>query len=253
MSYQIVDAYSHCGLSKYRPVENVQDIMRRNGVARAVLVQHLGEYDNHYLETVVAKEPHQFAGVMHLDVADPAIDDLLEHWASKHIFRGIRLLTRTLTTHLDVWEHASQLGLSLILFDEHSIAHHFNELSDFAEQHPRTRMVLSHLGVLDMREAPNFSSHQQIVALAAHANIFVQISGMHMFSQPPYTDLVPLIEQLWDAYGPQRLLYGSNYPVMGEDPMYEQEIDLLKTGRLGIPVDDLEQVLSKTATELWFE
>ena len=45
MSYQIVDAYSHCGISKYRPVENVQDIMRRNGVARAVLVQHLGEYD----------------------------------------------------------------------------------------------------------------------------------------------------------------------------------------------------------------
>src|SRR6202043_1719838 len=38
---EIVDAYAHCGLSKYEPIEKVRAAMAAGGVSRAVLVQHL--------------------------------------------------------------------------------------------------------------------------------------------------------------------------------------------------------------------
>jgi hypothetical protein len=37
----MIDGYAHCGLSKYRPVEDVLDVMRSAGVDRAVLCQPL--------------------------------------------------------------------------------------------------------------------------------------------------------------------------------------------------------------------
>ena len=69
---EIIDSYSHCGISKYEPIERVRGVMRSGGVARAVLVQHLGEYDNRYLQDVVAADPDHLAGVCMVDHQLPA-------------------------------------------------------------------------------------------------------------------------------------------------------------------------------------
>ena len=45
----IIDSYTHCGISKYLPIEDVSATMDRAGVHRAVLAQHLGEFDNSYI------------------------------------------------------------------------------------------------------------------------------------------------------------------------------------------------------------
>ncbi|HUE16056.1 MAG TPA: hypothetical protein VMR25_17935, partial [Planctomycetaceae bacterium] len=60
---EIVDAYAHCGLSKYEPIEKVREVMAAAGVSRAVLVQHLGEFDNSYIGPVVQSDPQHLAGV----------------------------------------------------------------------------------------------------------------------------------------------------------------------------------------------
>jgi len=82
----IIDGYCHCGLSKYRPIEDVNLVMNRFGVSRAVLVQHLGEYDNSYIGQVITAQPHRFAGVMLVDVnGDLSALELAG-------FKGVRLL-----------------------------------------------------------------------------------------------------------------------------------------------------------------
>ena len=48
-----IDGYCHCGISKYQPVDVVLRVMNKHAVDRAVLCQHLGEYDNSYLAEVV--------------------------------------------------------------------------------------------------------------------------------------------------------------------------------------------------------
>jgi hypothetical protein len=45
---EITDAYAHCGLRKYKPVEALRAIIKENGVSRTVLVAHRGEYDHSY-------------------------------------------------------------------------------------------------------------------------------------------------------------------------------------------------------------
>jgi len=249
----VIDAYSHCGLSKYRPIESVRAMADRFGVARTVLVQHMGEYDNTYIEGVVAAEPDRFAGVFLIDTDAPDASEALEHEASKGIFRGIRLLAHTLQERPELWEQAAELGLNIVAYDEPTLAIYTDSLADFLRRHGGTRLVLSHFGVLDRSIAPKFPNYDRILSLAEHPNAFLQVSGMHMFDEYPYTELVPLVEQALAAFGAQRLLYGSNYPLIQEDALCGRELALLLKGRLGVPLDAVEQVVRRTARDLWFD
>ena len=62
-----------------------------------------------------------------------------------------------------------------------------------------------------------------------------------------------LVRRALSSFGPGRLLYGSNYPVVGEDSVYGQELDLLLEGQFGIPSDTAEDVVGRTARKLWFD
>ncbi len=253
MTGEIIDAYCHCGVSKYRPIEDVRRVMERFGVARTVLIQHLGEYDNSYIGGIVAAQPDRFAGVFTIDTEAADARDSLARWARQGVFRGIRLLGRTLDASPELWEQAADLGLNIVVYGEPTLSLHAGSLADFLGRHPRSRLILSHFGVLVRSESPGFGSWDRILSLADCPNAFMQVSGMHMFAPYPYAELVPLVRRALSSFGPGRLLYGSNYPVVGEDSVYGQELDLLLEGQFGIPSDTAEDVVGRTARKLWFD
>ena len=250
MDPPVIDGYCHCGLNKYRPLHDVKDVLDRFDVSRAVLVQHIGEYDNSYIESAVREDPGRFAGVLMVDTNQPGAKDTLAEEASRGAFRGVRLFAHTLETAPGVWKRAAELELNIVVFEEPTFSPYTHSLANFARRFPETPLILSHLGMPG--DAPDFPGHQHVLSLARWPNVYVQISGMHMFSRSPYTDLVPLVEQLRGAFGPERLFYGSNFPVMGEETVYGKELELLRTGELGIPPEEVERVLGGTAMGLWF-
>jgi predicted TIM-barrel fold metal-dependent hydrolase len=63
----IIDAYTHCGVDKFQPLPDVQAMMREVGVTKAVLAQHLGQYDNSYIASCVRTNPETLAGVAMID------------------------------------------------------------------------------------------------------------------------------------------------------------------------------------------
>jgi len=232
----ITDAYAHCGLRKYKPVADLDAIMDRHGVSRTVLAQHLGEYDNSYIESIVKARPKRFAGVFLVDLANPKAADEVRRWKETGALRGIRFPSESLLTHGPLWQWAAQLGLHLVVsapFPK-SVA---DALSTFASHNPRTEIQLTHLGT---------------PALAERRNVHVQISGMHKLGKPPYTELVPRIQELYRRYGAERLLYSSNFPVMETEEIYSAEIELLRSGRLGIPEKDMALVMNANGERLWF-
>jgi len=240
-------------LTKYRPVEDVRRMMDKYGVDRAVLVQHMGEYDNTYIERIAASQPQRFAGVFLIDTDAPDARQTLSRWTEKNVFQGIRLLARTLATRADIWDRASQAGLNIVVYEEPTVAGHVDQLARFLEAHAQTRVVLAHFGRLDPDEGPAFPSFDRVLTLAAFANAFLQISGMDAFARYPYKELVPVVERGLEAFGPQRVLYGTNYPACRSEAAYGADLALVLAGRLGVPADCLDQVVCGTAMELWFD
>lgn len=249
---EIVDAYLHCGLKKYRLIEEVRRTMRRAGVARGVLVQHLGEYDNGYVGSIVAADRTHFAGVALVDDTQSDAPRTLKQLAAQGGFSGIRVVAESLESAPDLWEVAVETNLILVHYAPHGMGDTLGALKTFLDLHPDCRLVLTHLGYPDVAEAPNFPEYRPVFDLAEYPGVHYQISGMKMFCSYPDEELYPLIALAVERFGPERLLWGSNYPVVGDASDYINDLNLLLDGHLPIPNKDIPLVAGANARRLWF-
>lgn len=250
---ELVDGYAHCGLRKYRPLADVRHVLETAGVQRAVLVQHLGEYDNSYLGRIAAAEPQRFASVCLVDhrTKDPAAT--LHELAATGHFRGVRLTTDACYAAPQLLRAAVDNDLVIVFYAPDGIGVASQLLTDFLDDFPDARVVLTHLGTPDPAEGPMGLRSHPVLQFARYPQVHFQISGMKMYCPYPHTLLYPLIEAALAAYGSRRLCWGSNYPVVGDESDYVQDLSLLLDGKLPIPAAATPDICGGNARRLWFE
>lgn len=249
---EFIDAFAHCGLSKYKPLSELKQAMKHAKVTRAVLVQHFGEYDNTYIRDIVTTEPNKFAGVCLVDYRKDEARRELKCLTDGGQFRGVRLHMESLEFNRAVWHEAFNLGLNIVADDIEGIVGRLRLLKGFLNDNPTAVIVLSHMGYPNVKEAPAFIKYRSIFELSQYPNVFFQISGMRMFCRYPYQPLWPIVSQALESFGPDRMLWGGNYPVAGEEEGYVREADLIRTGGLPIPSNVLRKVTCTTALRVWF-
>ncbi len=249
---ELIDGYIHCGLSKYEPIEKVLQVMRAPSVQRAVLVQHLGEFDNSYIGGIVARNPEHFTGVCLLNYNDVDCVDLLSRLARSGHFKGVRVPTKALSTAPHILHTAAELGLIIVLYAPTSITDFIKPLLDFLEGRPNTRLVLTHLGNPDASEGPDYTRYRQIFLLAKFPGVYYQVSGMKMACPYPHKPFYGLIAEAVEQFGILRLYWGSNYPVVGDENNYVKDLRLLLDGKLPVPDEAIPMIAGENARRLWF-
>jgi len=88
--------------------------------------------------------------------------------------------------------------------------------------------------------------------LAKAPNIYIQLSGFGMFCDYPYAPLEELISEVVEEFGPNRLMWGSNFPVCGDRQAYKRDLALVQSGMWGLEPEGVGQVIGGTAQGLWF-
>ncbi len=235
----VVDSHCHVSPVWYEPVESLLFQMDRNGVERAVLIQMNGQYDNSYQFECVRRHPDRFASVVCVDTARPdALDELArlaEQGAS-----GVRLKpgARSPGDPLAIWRKAAELGLPV------SCGGASAELAadDFAaliEALPSLKVVIEHLGSLNQPdgEAPPYPVRRKVFGLARFPNVYMKVHGLGEFARrrlpvagpfPFETPLPPLLELAYQAFGPSRLMWGSDYPPVSGREGYANALRLTR-------------------------
>ncbi|HEV3343788.1 MAG TPA: amidohydrolase family protein [Pirellulales bacterium] len=249
----LIDGYTHCGLSKYEPIERVEEVMAVAGVSRAVLVQHLGELDNSYLARIATDKPERFAAVGLVDHEPADCLETLRRWVEVGRFKGMRLTSDALAVRPALAEAVVQAGLIVVLYVPRGVAPVADALEPLFDRHPDARLVLSHLAQPDPAESPEFANWQDTLRLAAHPGVYLQLSGMKMSCPWPHEPIYPLIEQAIERFGPARVYWGSNFPVVGGADDYIKDLSLLLNGRLPIAAQDIPAVAGGNAKMLWFQ
>jgi predicted TIM-barrel fold metal-dependent hydrolase len=106
-----------------------------------------------------------------------------------------------------------------------------------AEAFPRLPILLHHLGFLGPRFAACTDGTRLVLDAARHRNIHVKVSGLGNVGGPddeyPYPGLAWIVPAIHAAYGPWRMLWGSDWPVSRRHMTYRQTLDVLRRhGRL---------------------
>ena len=229
----IVDSHCHAGLSWFESVESLLFQMDRNGVDKAVLIQHRGVYDNTYLLECALRFPGRFAVVAMVDTSREDALSALEQWSARGA-GGVRLAPTVRSPGSDplaIWRKAAELGL---------VVSSLGELSDFASDEfgslvaemPQLKVVIEHLAGVGLGARPPYTSFQQAMRLSNYPNTYIKVGGLGEISdRPPVLGLEfgfgqtpPLIEMAHDAFGPGRTMWGSDYPPVGNREGYRNAL-----------------------------
>lgn len=225
----------------YRPVlpEEWQRLVQPLGVTGTVVVEASPwPEDNQWLLDLAANQQtlpgmQGIVGVVgNLPVGTAECAELLERFAANPLFRGIRVNGGNLLAGLEQPGYRRDLGQladrGLTLDVNHGPA--FAAATAAAAAIPPLRIVVDHLGGGRITGGkPVAEWVRQVEAAAARPNLFLKVSALiesAFYSQPqpaagserpaPPTDPAfyrPWVEQVWQAFGQERLLFGSNWPV----------------------------------------
>jgi L-fuconolactonase len=192
------------------------------GVDGAVLVSPFSmyRYDASYAKEVYAAHPKRFGLVKPVDPTDPAVADTIADWAATKGTVGIRLFLRD---NVSTDPADPQINRAVAVAAQHSLpvnlacTGRLDQAGGLASRNPNARLVIDHLGLPQPQVPPApaqpFADLPKLLALTAHANIAVKISGACTLSHEPfpYKDLWDPLGRIFDAFGFDRCLWGTDW------------------------------------------
>lgn len=225
--------------------------MRESGVDRAVLVQGVGAYsfDNRYAADSAAAHPEHFSSACCIDAESAAAIERLDYWIAERGMRGVRLfaLSRERSWLAEprtfpIWERAAKLGAHVIVT---LFATQLPELREALERFPEIPVSLDHCAFPDPR-AP-----EPLLELAAYPNLHLKVST-HVLDAgaAAHGDAAVLVEGLVDAFGADRIMWGSDF-CQTHDRSYAELVALGRSAFAALPDEQRDACLGGTALRLW--
>jgi len=132
--------------------------------------------------------------------------------------------------------------------------HHFPAVRKIAEQFPLTPILCHHLVHTHVKLKSAHQSMKEIKLASKLQNIYVKLSGFGYASRSgwnyPYNDILWIVETLYDYFGPYRLCWGSDYPVVRKYMIYEQALEMVRKHCSFIENKDMDWILGKNMAKL---
>jgi predicted TIM-barrel fold metal-dependent hydrolase len=123
------------------------------------------------------------------------------------------------------------------------------------ERFPETPVAIDHFSRIGMDGQIHDSDVQALVALAKFPHVKIKVSAFYALGarRPPHEELSPLIHRVYDAFGPQRMMWGSDCPYQIRDETYEDSISLIRDRLNFLSHEDRDWILRKSAALSFFQ
>jgi len=214
------------------------------GVDGAVLVSPFSmyRYDASYALEVFAKHPTRFRLVKPVDPTDPRVADTIADWAATKGTVGIRIFLRDAAS-----TDPADPAINRVLAEagRHSLpvnlacTGRLEQAAQLAARNPNTQLVIDHLGLQQPPAPPApprpFDELPKVLAMAAHPNIAIKISGACTLSHEPfpYKDIWDPLGRIFDAFGLNRCMWGTDWTRAVALLTYQQGVEAFRvTDRL---------------------
>jgi predicted TIM-barrel fold metal-dependent hydrolase len=239
------------------------DYMDEAGVAKAVFVQPwFYHWDNSYMVSCIERSPDRFRGVCVIDPRGVGAPAELRNWRDRGV-TGIRLrplregenpapgswLGTDETTPL--WEAIAETGtIVCVLHADTDLA----RLHGLLKRWSSVKVVIDHLNNPVPMEGLRQQRFQVYLELASIPSIYVKLSGFHHWCQEryPYRDGMPYVEAAVRAFGPDRCMWGSDYPHVLAGCGYVRNRNFLPREATFLSRSELDAIMGGTAERLWF-
>jgi predicted TIM-barrel fold metal-dependent hydrolase len=226
--------------------------MRSAGVDCAVLVppSWQGECNDVVLEAAQA-QPNRFAAIGRFSLTAPGARDEIAGWLRQRGMYGLRIAAPYQVsgdgTHDWLWAEAEAARVPVMVS---ASAAQPDVLHRAAERHPDLRITIDHFQLPTRKKDDEaFVNFDQTIALGKHPNIAIKASCLPSFTSDgyPFRRLHPYIRRAYDAYGPQRMFWGSDYSAL--QCTYRECLTLFTEELHWLTSADLEWIMGRALCE----
>lgn len=240
----MIDAHQHCwqigqhgccwptpdlnAIYRDFALEDLAPIAIANGVTGSVLVQtQQSDADTDYLLALAEQSDFIKAVVGWVDLASPDAPERIAQLAQHPKMRGLRPMLQCLPE--DDWILRLELEPAIAAMKRHQLSfdalvytRHLPHLETFARRHPDLPIVIDHAAkpAIIGNDQPADDWCAALARIAALPSIYCKISGLSTEAGKDQGELAltPYIKYLVDIFGVERLMWGSDWPVMSLAP-----------------------------------
>lgn len=244
--------------------DELMAIARPEGVGRVVLIQHSGYhlFDNSYLIDAVRRHPKLFRVQGMVDDHQPHPGEVMKKLLPQGVtaFRITPFVgkpderAKWLETPgmIEMWKTGATTRQAMCLLIDAAELPYTDRI---CERNPDTPVVIDHFARIGVDGQMRGSDIANLCRLARHKHTSIKISAFYALGQkkPPHDELIPMINRLFETFGPQRLMWASDspYQVQGVNT-YKASISLVRDRLDFTSKEDREWLLRKTAEKVFF-
>ena len=267
----VVDSHLHCFAGKddkrfpyhakgpYKPdaaatPEHLLKCMDGAGVDFAIVVHPEPYQDDHrYLEHCLDVGKGRLKGTCLFFAGSEKVAERMKDLANKvslvaarvHAYAPDRLPPFGKPELKELWKTAGDLGLAVQIHLEPRYAEGFEPL---IKEFKDVRVIIDHMG-RPFQGTPK--EHETVVKWSRFANTIMKISAVPEKRQYPHRDVAPIIRQLTEAYGADRLIYGGGFSESATGESYRKERERIASYLAHLSKEDQARVLGGTAAKLF--
>ena len=225
----------------YRPVltEHFDEVAVNEGITSTVVVEASSRVeDNQWVLDLVKDNPDRYLGVVgNLPIGTDEFSNLLDRFAKDSRFVGIRMRDRPGKDAFftdKVWRDLSLLAQKGLTLDV--LIHHFSieDVIMVAKRLPELKIMINHLtGLVITKESLDPLWMEPVKQVADHKNVYCKVSGIFQRSgvSPSPKDrsfYAPVFKFIYESFGEDRIVYGSNWPVTDRGGSYFEQFNIIR-------------------------
>ncbi len=184
---------------------------------------------------------------------------MLEELAAQPKLRGVRHVLHDEKDDHYMLRPRFNLGIALLklhglVYDILIFERHLPQVIQFVDMHPEQPFVLDHVAKPRIAAAELEPWAMRIRELARRENVTCKISGMVTeanWGTWSREELIPYFDTVLDAFGPDRLMFGSDWPVCLLAAEYKQWVETAEDLASGLSEDEFKAVFGETAERVY--
>jgi predicted TIM-barrel fold metal-dependent hydrolase len=232
----------------YRPVltEHFDELADREGIASTVIVEASSRVeDNQWMLDLIKDNSDRYLALVgNLPIGTDEFAGLIDRFSKDSRFVGLRMRDRPSGDAFftdAVWRDLAILEEKGLTLDV--LIHNFtiDEVTEVARRIPDLKIMINHLGGLNITNDPFDEKWKAAMEKAAlHENVYCKISGIFQRAGENPTPknrsfYSPVFKVVFDAFGEDRVVYGSNWPVTDRGGSYSEQLGIIR-GYFSSPV-----------------
>jgi len=249
-------------LKDFSPTD-MKPLMDEVGVNQTVLIQMEETLEYTYdLLRIADAYPWVKAVIGWVDLKDPEICKDLDMFSYQSKFKGIRHPLETESDPRWILNEQVMVGLRELsarnyVFDLLIGPRHWDFIPQIAKAIPELTMVIEHFGRPDVKSQSMDMWRQMMRTMAQYPNIYCKLSGiMVLIPDDKWNNWAPedfkiYVERTIDFFTPDRVMYGSDWPVSTLVGSYQENLEAIRYCISGFSSEDRFKILADNARRVY--